>query len=72
MACSAFVLVPSLWEEPFGAVALEAVAARALVVASDRGGLAEATGDLGFCTIQTTPPRSGMPSMQLERPSTIN
>ena len=48
MAYSAFVLVPSLWEEPFGAVALEAVAARALVVASNRGGLAEATGDLGF------------------------
>ena len=48
MAYSAFVLVPSLWEEPFGAVALEAVAAGALVVASNRGGLAEATGDLGF------------------------
>jgi glycogen(starch) synthase len=48
MAYSAFVLVPSLWEEPFGAVALEAVAAGALVVVSNRGGLAEATGDLGF------------------------
>ena len=48
MGRSAFVLVPSLWEEPFGAVALEAVAAGALVVASNRGGLAEATGDLGF------------------------
>jgi glycogen synthase len=48
MARSAFVVVPSLWEEPFGAVALEAVAAGALVVASNRGGLAEATGGLGF------------------------
>ena len=48
MAYSAFVLVPSLWEEPFGAVALEAVAAGALVVASNRGGLAEAIGDLGL------------------------
>jgi glycogen(starch) synthase len=48
MAYSAFVIVPSLWEEPFGAVAIEAVAAGALVVASNRGGLAEATGDLGF------------------------
>jgi glycosyltransferase involved in cell wall biosynthesis len=48
MARSAFVLVPSLWDEPFGAVALEAVAAGALVVASNRGGLPEATGELGF------------------------
>jgi len=36
-----FVVVPSLWEEPFGLVALEAMAAGCVVVASDCGGLPE-------------------------------
>ena len=36
------VLVPSLWEEPFGRVAIEALASGAIVLASDIGGLPEA------------------------------
>jgi len=38
------VLVPSRWEEPFGYVALDALAAGVPVLASDRGGLAEVVG----------------------------
>jgi glycosyltransferase involved in cell wall biosynthesis len=48
MGGAAYVIVPSLWEEPFGAVALEALAAGALVLLSDRGGLPETTGELGY------------------------
>ncbi|WP_313556512.1 glycosyltransferase family 4 protein [Agrobacterium cavarae] len=49
MARAAYVLVPSLWNEPFGAVALEALAAGAIVIHSGRGGLSEATG--GFAHV---------------------
>jgi glycosyltransferase involved in cell wall biosynthesis len=37
------VVVPSVWDEPFGRVAIEAMACGAAVVTSDRGGLPEAT-----------------------------
>ncbi len=43
-AGSAVVLVPSRWEEPFGYVALDALAAGVPVLASDRGGLPEVVG----------------------------
>jgi glycogen synthase len=39
------VLVPSLWEEPFGLVAVEAMARAVLVVASDVGALRGVIGD---------------------------
>jgi len=48
MASCRYLLVPSLWEEPFGAVALEGIAAGALTILSNRGGLPETTGELGF------------------------
>lgn len=48
MGRAAFVIVPSLWAEPFGAVALEALAAGALVILTDRGGLPETTGQCGY------------------------
>jgi glycosyltransferase involved in cell wall biosynthesis len=48
MGKAAYCLVPSLWEEPFGAVAIEALAAGAIVVLSNRGGLPETVGGLGF------------------------
>lgn len=41
------VVVPSLWEEPFGLVAIEAFAAGLPVLATDRGALAETVGRLG-------------------------
>lgn len=45
MACAAIVVVPSRWPEPFGLTALEAMAAGAALLVSDRGGLAEFTRD---------------------------
>ncbi len=42
------VLMPSLWEEPFGRVAAEAQLAGIPAIVSDRGGLPEAVGDGGF------------------------
>ena len=41
-----FVLVPSIWQEPFGMVAAEALASGAVVITSDRGGLPEAVGEV--------------------------
>ena len=47
MGSVAFSIVPSLWCEPFGAVASESLAAGAITVHTDRGGLPETTGHLG-------------------------
>ncbi|MBR6022479.1 MAG: glycosyltransferase family 4 protein [Kiritimatiellae bacterium] len=44
MAAAACVVVPSVWQEPYGLVAAEAVALGRRVVASDIGGLPEACG----------------------------
>jgi glycosyltransferase involved in cell wall biosynthesis len=43
-----FLLVPSLWEEPFGNVVLEGMACGCLPIVSDGGGLPEAVGDAGI------------------------
>lgn len=48
MGRARYLIVPSLWDEPFGAVALEGVAAGAMTILTDRGGLPETTGSLGF------------------------
>jgi len=45
MARAAIVVVPSRWEEPFGLVALEALASGAALIVSRRGGLPEVAGD---------------------------
>ena len=45
MARSSIVVVPSRWPEPFGLVALEALASGAALICSPRGGLPEVAGD---------------------------
>jgi UDP-glucose:(glucosyl)LPS alpha-1,2-glucosyltransferase len=45
MARAAIVVVPSRWPEPFGLVALEALACGAALICSSRGGLPEVAGD---------------------------
>ena len=42
------VVVPSLWDEAFGLVAVEAMASQTAVVVSDGGGLPEVVGDTGL------------------------
>ncbi len=42
------MVVPSLWEEPFGVVALEGAACGCVVLGSDGGGLPEAIGPAGL------------------------
>lgn len=43
-----FLLVPSLWEEPFGLVALEGMACGCVPIVSDSGGLPQAIGKAGL------------------------
>ncbi|QYA25191.1 glycosyltransferase family 4 protein [Gramella sp. MT6] len=43
-----FIFIPSIWEEPFGMVALEGMACGCLPIASDGGGLPEAVGRAGI------------------------
>ncbi len=45
MARAAIVAVPSRWQEPFGLTAVEAMACGSALLCSNRGGLAEVTGD---------------------------
>lgn len=42
-----YLLVPSLWKEPFGIVALEGMACGCWPIVVDGGGLPEAIGNLG-------------------------
>lgn len=42
------MVIPSVWEEPFGIVALEGIACGCAVVAADAGGLPEAVGPCGM------------------------
>ncbi|MEK6481688.1 glycosyltransferase family 4 protein [Catalinimonas sp. 4WD22] len=43
-----FMLVPSMWEEPFGNVALEGIACGCIPIVSDGGGLPDAVGNAGI------------------------
>ncbi|MEO6546454.1 MAG: glycosyltransferase family 4 protein [Ferruginibacter sp.] len=43
-----FILVPSLWAEPFGNVALEGMACGCVPIVSDGGGLVDAIGNAGL------------------------
>ena len=68
---SRVVLMPSLWRESLGRVAIEAMANGILVLASDRGALPETLGDAGFvfaipdrCT-----PASGVVPTAARRPA---
>ena len=45
---SSIMVVPSVWEEPFGIVALEGIACGCVVVAAESGGLPEAVGPCGI------------------------
>lgn len=52
---AAIAVVPSLWEEPFGRTALEAMAAGCAVISSGRGGLREVTGEAALNIKHVTP-----------------
>jgi UDP-glucose:(glucosyl)LPS alpha-1,2-glucosyltransferase len=56
MARAAIVVVPSRWPEPFGLVALEALASGAALICSPRGGLPEVAGDVA---VYADPDRPG-------------
>jgi glycosyltransferase involved in cell wall biosynthesis len=43
-----YLLVPSVWEEPFGIVALEGIACGCIPIVSDGGGLPDAIGNSGI------------------------
>ena len=55
MGRAAIVVVPSRWPEPFGLVALEAMASGAALICSPRGGLREVAGDAALYADPDTP-----------------
>jgi UDP-glucose:(glucosyl)LPS alpha-1,2-glucosyltransferase len=56
MARAAIVAVPSRWPEPFGLVALEALASGTALICTDRGGLREVAGDAALYVPADDPP----------------
>jgi glycosyltransferase involved in cell wall biosynthesis len=54
---AAIAVVPSVWQEPFGRTALEAMAYGCAVISSGRGGLREVTQDAAF-TLDTLTPQA--------------
>jgi glycosyltransferase involved in cell wall biosynthesis len=58
------LLVPSVWEEGFGRVVIEAQSCRIPVVASQRGGLPEAVHDGGACVRDYLDPREWVSAIQ--------
>lgn len=48
------VVIPSLWEEPYGRIAVEAIAHGCAVITSGSGGLKEIIGDAGIILQHTT------------------
>ena len=56
MQRAAIVVVPSRWNEPFGLVALEAMACGAALVCSPRGGLPEVAGECALYADPDHPP----------------
>ena len=51
---SAIVVIPSLWEEPFGRTGIEAICQGCAVITSGRGGLSEIVGDTGIILSKVT------------------
>ena len=47
MKRASIIIIPSLWQEPFGLVAAEAMSNGAAIIASNRGGLTEIIGNNG-------------------------
>jgi len=45
--CSRYQLIPSVWAEPFGIVALEGIACGCIPIATNNGGLVDAVGNCG-------------------------
>lgn len=43
-----YIIIPSIWKEPFGIVALEGLACGCIPIVSNGGGLPEAAGNAGF------------------------
>ena len=56
MASAGIVVMPSRWPEPFGLVALEAMASGAPLICSPRGGLPEVAGDAALYADPDDPP----------------
>ena len=54
LSTSEYFLFPSLWEEPFGRVAVEAMACGCIVIGSKRGGIPEVVDDCGLI-VEPTP-----------------
>jgi glycosyltransferase involved in cell wall biosynthesis len=55
LAAHQLMVVPSIWEEPFGVVVLEGLACGLIPVAADSGGLPDAVGKCGSIVPKNNP-----------------
>lgn len=62
------IVVPSIWEEPFGIVALEGLACCGRAIVSRRGGLPEAVGSCGAIVEPTAEDLAAAMRLELRRP----
>ncbi|HEU5046743.1 MAG TPA: glycosyltransferase family 4 protein [Rickettsiales bacterium] len=67
---SAIAVVPSVWQEPFGRTAIEAMAEGCALISSGRGGLYEVTGDAALTPQELTPHSLATSIMQLAQDDT--
>lgn len=67
MAASSAVVVPSVWDEPFGLTAAEALGCGVPVIVTDRGALPEVVGDQGIVVTATVDGlRDGLAAVEAE------
>ncbi len=66
------VVVPSVWEEPFGIVALEGLACCGRAIVSRRGGLPEAVGPCGIVVEPNVENFAAAMRLELRRPTSEN
>jgi glycosyltransferase involved in cell wall biosynthesis len=71
LASSEILVVPSIWPEPFGRVAVEGMAAEIPVIVSPYGGLPEVVGEAGMILTEISVPEIRQYILRLHKDATL-